>query len=423
MLGLIVCGSFVVPLVLLFIDHWSRFDEPSARSELVVLEPDSDTSSRSLTLEFPSWWINPRSNTVHAGIGVQRGPAKALIARTLYDGGHSVAVSCAAACLTSSGLSAALHWISGSVPVELHGLSTPVLPAQLTSDDPVRSMLAELGCTPADISRAYEANVSRDVSVLFDWIVCNPGTGAAEPTAAVPSDFSGDVDEFEVFPVDGVPSDFMDRYVGGILERRPEGFDIEKVRLEAANTWYLKVHLVGLGYNEHVAMLGARQANNRRAAEMVALAEAGPPPNRRRTSDTPFASPDPPTPGFRGNDAMQSSLSSLLRALGVMKQSGANHPLIARILYDAMESLPFENCAFEGFAVVYGCRLLLEAAAIYEVGTHSSCLFVLTTCLPSFLAATVWSEECRACPDAVGNQWCGQACQSASRSTDRTGGT
>jgi hypothetical protein len=304
----------------------------------------------------------------------------ALVARTLYDGGLAAAVCFAAATVTGAGVSAALQWISGSTPVGVAALATPVLPTPISPGDPVRNLLAELGCSAADVSRALEANVSRDVSVLFEWILCNPLATAGESKPCVPSEFSGDVDEFELFPVDGVPSEFMDRYVSSVLERRPDVFDVDKARLEAANTWHLKVHLIGLGYSEHVAMLGARQANNRRAAELVALAEAGPPPSQPRPVASPALTPGLPSPVFRDNDKVQSSLSSLVRALGVMRQSGANHPLVARILYDAMESLPFDNCAFEGFAVVYGCRLLIETAAVYEVGADAVQSFRVPVC-------------------------------------------
>lgn len=87
----------------------------------------------------------------------------------------------------------------------------------------------------------------------------------------------------------------------------------------------------------------------------------------RRRALSSGAGDESATPLWEDTQQLQSSLSALHRAIELMRSSSERHPLIARTLYDMSTSLPHDNSAFEGFCVVYGTKLLVEAARLYEV--------------------------------------------------------
>jgi hypothetical protein len=360
---------------------------------------------------MPSWWVES-TTCARAGTPPARPNSAEHIVRSLFDTGASKSEAFAAACLCPRGIATAMSWINGYDEDGGVSVATGAPAPSLVSDadQEVRDMLEGMGFPRDQVVRALRENVSRDVEVLLEWLTLQVSSVAEDAQPVLP----GQENVPDIFPVEDMPAYFREQALEA-ARQRGNYVDVERMLLDAANTWGLRNYLLSLGYAEDLAMQVARETNNRRSAAYLAgLLSSGlqtasaPAPLARAPSQLSHVAISPTSfgqsPSWTYTNAMWSSMSVLRKALSLMRSSATGHPLTARMMFDLQASLPYDNACFEGWASVYGARLLVEAASIYEV-THVPILICnfqhFKTVYWRHAPALTINEQSHLCPDLL----------------------
>ena len=406
-------------------------EEPTGYLTVLVDQDGNPGVSRcsSQSFRFPEWWkpkaVTDGSETAaERGIKVDKTAGMEQLVRMLIAQEVEPVVALAAAVLCPLGVPTALAWIRGtrlaspdSKKERRDSEGSATSDAVVDPEQDIRMKLIDFGCTPSLVDRALGENVSRDPDLLLQWIFSfqdDHEQKEADEAAALAAGGGG---VSETFDADVVPEAFREQYVTEAMDRGE--MDIEGLLKAAVRIWHLKMFLLDLGFPDDVAAQVAGQTETRAAAEAMArgLAPDVLPPAReehvsgassisgmggvfvdipglplqfpmqpalRRDGSTgsasggagssiindltPYAGNSGDlTPTARKHDDLNSSLGVLQRAVGIMRVLSSGHPLIARTLYDMCDSLPLDNVSFEGWSVVFGAKLLVEAATLYEV--------------------------------------------------------